>query len=155
VTELAEPASYRVKTFASVSKDWICSITGLSDRRIRQLSHDGYFPAPIRGVYQTEETLKGLFRYYRTKQEERSTLTSERLRKTRAEADRVELEVCKARGQVVEIEAVYGWLAPLFVAYRARILSSSLTDPEKDELLADLMRLKCKIPENETPKKGD
>lgn len=41
------------------------ALTGLTDRRHRQLAKAGYFPPPVRGVYELAPTLRGLFRYYR------------------------------------------------------------------------------------------
>lgn len=40
-------------------------LTGLSDRRLRQLAKEGFFPSPERGLYDLPKTISGLFRYYR------------------------------------------------------------------------------------------
>lgn len=48
-----------------IEADKLCSLSGLSDRRHRQLADQGYFPPPIKSQYQTTPTLIGLFRFYK------------------------------------------------------------------------------------------
>jgi hypothetical protein len=115
----------------------------LTDRRLRQLADEGFFPQPDRGKYQYERTLLGLIRYYRELHMKRGgELEAQTLRKITEEADKLALQNDKTRGNLVEIEAVIAHFQGLFIALRARILASSLTDEEKDELLNDLRRLK-------------
>lgn len=49
---------------AKISWQDLCALTGLTDRRHRQLAEQGYFPAPIRGHYRRRETVAGLFKYF-------------------------------------------------------------------------------------------
>lgn len=58
-----------------ISAEKLCALSGLSDRRHRQLAGDGYFPPPIESQYQLVPTISGLFRYYR----EHNQRTKERL----------------------------------------------------------------------------
>jgi len=37
----------------------------LTDRRLRQLAHDGHFPEPVDGQYDWVPTVRGLLKYYR------------------------------------------------------------------------------------------
>ena len=71
-------------------------------------------------------------------------LNAERLRKTKAESERIELENEKTRGTLVSVEATYKHFEHFFVALRARILASGLTEDEKDELLKDLRGIKAR-----------
>ena len=71
-------------------------------------------------------------------------IDAERLRKTREEADRLELENAKERGTLIEIESVYKHFEGVFIAFRARVLASNLEDFEKDEMLKDLLKLKAR-----------
>lgn len=71
-------------------------------------------------------------------------LDAERLRKTKEEADKIELENEKTRGTLIEIESVYKHFEGVFVSFRARVLASNLEDQEKDEILKDLMKLKAR-----------
>ena len=115
----------------------------LSDRRLIQLAEDHLFPRPVRGEYELLPTILGLVTHYRALANKKSdSLAAEHLRKTKEEADKLALENEKTRGGLVEIEAVYRHFEGLFIAFRARILSSGLDDNEKDELLNDLRGLK-------------
>jgi hypothetical protein len=129
----------------TISADRLCSLTGLTDRRHRQLAKEGYFPPPMASQYKAFATLQGLFKYFREDRNQASvTLNGERLRKLKEEADKVALENEKTRGNLVEIEAVYKHFEAIFVSLRARVLASQLTEQEKDELLNDLRRLKAR-----------
>lgn len=48
-----------------IHADELETLTGLSDRRHRQLAKDGWFPAPSKSQYVMVPTLQGIFRYYR------------------------------------------------------------------------------------------
>jgi len=48
-----------------IASEQLCVLTGLTDRRHRQLAKDGWFSPPIKGQYILVPTLQGLFRYYR------------------------------------------------------------------------------------------
>lgn len=62
---------------AMMHSDRMEVITGLGDRRLRQLAEEKYFPPPVKAHYQTLETLVGVIRFYRT------TSSSETLLKKR------------------------------------------------------------------------
>jgi hypothetical protein len=117
----------------------------LTDRRLRQLADEGFFPAPVNSDYEFLATLLGLIQHYhKLREKQGGTLAAERLRKLKEEADKVALENDKTRGKLVDIEAVYRHFQGIYVALRARILASNLDDQEKDEILNDLRRLKAR-----------
>ena len=70
----------------------LVNITGLSDRRHRQLADEGFFPAPMDGKYSMEPTLRGICRYYRESRtvakEKKAQIEFERHRKLKIENDR-------------------------------------------------------------------
>lgn len=66
---------------------------------------------------------------------------AERLRKTRQEADRLELQNARTRGETVEIQAVKRLGEKVFSAVRNRILNMPITDDEKDGCLRELLAL--------------
>lgn len=126
-----------------ISSDRLAALTGLTDRRHRQLAKEGYFPEPERGQYELAPTLRGLFKFYReVRQKDTGNQAAEKLRKTKEGADKLALENEKTRGRLVEVETVYRHFEGIFVGLRARILASSMTDQEKDETLNDLRRLR-------------
>jgi hypothetical protein len=71
-------------------------------------------------------------------------IDAERLRKTKEEADRIALENEKLRGELVEVAMVKQLGETIFVGLRQKILASSMTDQEKDELLTDMSSLKVR-----------
>jgi|SRR5947209_1322563 len=118
------------------------SLTGLTDRRHRQLAKEGYFPDPDRGQYQLGPTLKGLFKFFReVRQKDSSTLAAERLRKLKEEADRVALDNAKARGELVDKADFLRRLEVIYTEMRQRVLNSSMKDHEKDSLLGGLSQV--------------
>lgn len=65
----------------------------------------------------------------------------QRLRKTTAEAERIELANARSRGELVEIAAVKKLGERVMIALRSRVLALPLTDEEKDRCLAELRGL--------------
>jgi len=50
-----------------ITGEKLCLLTGLTDRRHRQLALEGWFPPPKSAEYLLAPTLQGLFKYYREK----------------------------------------------------------------------------------------
>ena len=68
-------------------------------------------------------------------------IEAERIRKLRAESERVELQNARQRGELVEIAAVKRLGEKVMIAVRNRILNMPLTDEEKDSCLRELLSL--------------
>ncbi|HNQ88399.1 MAG TPA: hypothetical protein PKM73_07295 [Verrucomicrobiota bacterium] len=49
----------------AISVEQLVKLSGLTDRRLRELSAEGWFPKPVNGQYQLVPTIQGLLRYYR------------------------------------------------------------------------------------------
>lgn len=125
----------------------------LSDRRLRQIAAEGFFPEPTRSQYDLLATLLGLCRFYRELHLRRADeIQAQELRRLKETADKLALENEKTRGGLVEIEAVISHFQGLFIALRARILASALTDPEKDEILNDLRAIKVPMDRGRQPR---
>ena len=43
----------------------LARLSGLTDRRLRELASEGWFPKSVEGQYQLVPTIQGLLRYYR------------------------------------------------------------------------------------------
>jgi len=126
----------------TISAEALCSLTGLTDRRHRQLSKDGYFPPPLDGQYQARATLQGLFKYFREDRNQAAvTLNSERLRKLKEEADRIALENARLRDELVDKGDFLKRLEPIYTAVREKIMNCSMSDHQKDSLLGELSKL--------------
>jgi hypothetical protein len=63
-------------TTGLISAEQLARLTGLSERRLRQLAQFGAIPRPNRHRYPLADTLRGIFRYYRQREED-ATLQDE------------------------------------------------------------------------------
>lgn len=140
----------------TIEGDRLCFITGLTDRRHRQLAKEGYFPPPIRGKYQLVRTLQGLFRYYREAQVKRTgRMEEERELKMAAERKMAELAYEKEVGAVLETDIVYKAWEGIILGAHQKILAlpnkveskygndprlRKILDTEVDEICDDLSK---------------
>jgi hypothetical protein len=123
-------------------KDKLRTITGLSDQRHRQLANEGHFPAPIRGHYQVEATCAGIIRYFKELHQRRDkTLGQKRERKLDNENELLEIEIAERSAQLIPVDEMVARLTPAIGSMRQRILASTLTEDERDELIDDLGRI--------------
>jgi len=126
----------------TISAEKLCALTGLTDRRHRQLATQGFFPPPIKSEYQMASAIRGLFRYYREMNHRRNeTIAEKKEKKLDSENALLELDLAERRMRVVSVEEMASRLSPALAAMRQRILSSTLTESEQGELLEDLGRL--------------
>jgi phage terminase Nu1 subunit (DNA packaging protein) len=83
-----------------VTDEELGALVGVSGRRIRQLAEQGTLDRPERGRYALGASLRALLDEAAG---DGSELNKQRVRKLRAEADRVELELARARGEVAPL----------------------------------------------------
>ncbi|XOV73818.1 MAG: hypothetical protein ACFHW5_11750 [Verrucomicrobiota bacterium] len=60
----------------AISTTQLAKLSGLSDRRLRELASEGWFPKSSDGQYQLVSTIQGLLRYYREREQSRIILDS-------------------------------------------------------------------------------
>lgn len=102
----------------------LCEITGLTDRRHRQLADEGYFPPPIKGIYQFLPTLKGVVAYLRDQANKaESTYEEERLLKLKADRRMAELELQKRRKEALDAVAVFAEWENVLTSIRQKLMS--------------------------------
>ena len=111
---------------ASFSAEQMEGLTGLTERRLRQLAKLGYFPPPERGKYQQVATIRGLFKYYREDHNQAAkTLNGAKLTKLKADAEMAQLKLAEAKRQVIGREIVSNylrqWVARLDVLFSAEL----------------------------------
>jgi len=121
--------------------------TGIVSSTIRRAKRDGCDAFVGSRVY-----LGPLVRWMDEQLRGAGEQVDDRARKLCAEADLAEVEVAKARGELVLITDVERWAGGVVTALRQGILGSSLLDAEKDELIAHLRKL---LERSATPAGGD
>ena len=108
----------------TLTAERLCTLTGLTDRRHRQLAAEGYFPAPIKGQYQLVPTIQGMFRYFRDQMNRgNDEFTLERLRKTRAEANLAEIRLAKERKEALDRKSVMRTWENIVMVIRQKVLA--------------------------------
>ena len=107
----------------TITAEKLCALTGLTDRRHRQLAKEGYFPPPIKSQYQLTPTLVGMFRYYRETREARDTLRDEKVRETRARADLFEIEKRVKERELVPLDEAHAIITKALAPARQRFIA--------------------------------
>jgi hypothetical protein len=62
----------------------------------------------------------------------------EQLRRTKEEADRLAIQNARSRGELIEISEVIAMTRGFFSVLRSKVMSFSITEDERDQLLAGL-----------------
>ena len=100
-------------------------IYGITERRYRQLAHDGFVPAVTGGKVDFLAATKAIVSYYRKLAEGSGSLslTDERTRLTKLQADLAEIELAKRNGDVIPYsDALTAWTKAMG-AMKTRLLS--------------------------------
>lgn len=101
-----------------------CEITNLTDRRHRQLANEGYFPPPIKGVYQLTPCLAGIVRYLREMAEKNlEEMATEKLKKTKAERQLAELRLSRERHESLDARTVVKTWQGILLTIRQKLLA--------------------------------
>jgi phage terminase Nu1 subunit (DNA packaging protein) len=116
------------------------------------LAQDGIIFKKDTGKYLLFESVNSYIRYLRSapknqwgsKEEGQTDFDRERLRRTKEEADKLELLNAKTRGELVEVELVKREGEKVMAAIKTTILNASVPDSVKDKTLQDLVALKDK-----------
>ncbi len=86
-------------------------LTGLGERRLRQLATEGFFPQPIENRFALVELVQGVLAYYRdAKNRYRESVDRLKAAKLERETQKIELELRKMEGETVEMAAVNEFL---------------------------------------------
>nr|DAV41215.1 MAG TPA: DNA packaging protein [Caudoviricetes sp.] len=132
---MAAPATHPVGTIAKLLM--------MTPRRVQQLTADGVIPRTERGRYEIAPAVQGYIKYLQDRAITGNgdiDYASEKSRLTRAQADLAEIEVARARGDVVGADQLTRNLTNLFAEIRTNLrnvpgrVSSSLlglTDERK------------------------
>ena len=147
---------------SEISAEKLCALSGLTDRRHRQLAKDGWFPPPVRGQYQLIPTLQGMFKYYRTSMDGGTHGTRFREARDMREEARARSAMVKAKmdeSQVVPVEEALRLITRSAGQVRTRLLAipakaaallegkgvterAAVIRQEVDDALAELQRMR-------------
>ena len=127
----------------------LCRLFGISDVHLGKLAAAGHvFRAGI-GQYDLWASVRGYIGFLQKRaesgrkapQKHTLSLAEAKIQETRERSERLALRNAEARGELVSIRQIVRAFGNIFSAMRERILSSDLTDAEKDLLLGDLRGL--------------
>ncbi|MCL2344778.1 MAG: hypothetical protein FWC58_02845 [Desulfobulbus sp.] len=133
-----------------VSVDAVARLMDMTPRRVQQLANEGVIPKPkSRGQYEIFACVIGYIRHLRGMLDgDAGDLLSEKMRLTRAQADKTEIEAARIKGELVSLaDAERGWSA-LVGAFRAKMLTlpqraaiamPNKTEPEAERILTDMV----------------
>jgi hypothetical protein len=102
----------------TVGSKTVAALAGLTERRLRQLADEGWFPAPVRGRWKLAGVMGGLLRYYRALVEESQ---DDKLKEVRRLL--LEDELKKNRGQLVEADAIGREIVRAYSETKQRLLA--------------------------------
>jgi len=110
------------ETDGTITAEQLCAITGLTDRRHRQLATQGYFPPPIKGRYQKEKVLVGVITHQRQLlQKKNDNLEKEKFAYTKAKREMAEEELAEFRKQYIAKDSIGPALRNISLHQRAAL----------------------------------
>lgn len=107
----------------TISAEKLTALTGLTDRRHRQLAQAGFFPPPVKGQYRMAATIQGMFRHYRQSLTDRDALREAQTRESTARAEKIERENAEASGDTIRTAIMHRVIGNAFLPVRQRLLS--------------------------------
>lgn len=124
------------RTFTAAN---LSALTGFSDSFHRKLARLGYFPPPVNSAYQMGPTIQGMFKYFReTGARKSGNLEMEKTRKISAEADLATAKARMMERKQIPVDAVMLVWEKVMLGFRAKIMSSGLSEKDRRGVLLDL-----------------
>lgn len=106
-----------------LTADQLSEITGLTDRRNRQIAEAGYFKPPVESLYETIPTLSGFIRYQRERLSNlNEELKVEQQALTKAKRETAEVNLAMLRGEYVRRDVIGPALRNFSLNQRATLL---------------------------------
>lgn len=119
----------------TIDADKLCALTGLTDRRHRQIADQGFFPPPTKGKYQLTPTIAGMFKYYREAyQRATQSLVEDKQVKLKREIELLELKIAEQQKKLVPVVMVERVWTGIANAIRQTIIASDIHENSKKEL---------------------
>ncbi|MBL9138658.1 MAG: hypothetical protein JNK85_22505 [Verrucomicrobiales bacterium] len=120
----------------TMSSEEFSSLTGLTDKRHRQLAKEGWFPPPEDGRWKTAPCIRGMFKYYRGSAERNE-------RKTNIELKNQLLQIAvKAKlHEYIPTTEVRQFMAKMIVGAKTRALAMPSAMAPKVALMSDAVAI--------------
>lgn len=127
----------------------LASVLSLTKTRIGQLVEEGVLVKLERGKFPLCDSVNRYVNYLRNqpknqwgaKGEDETDFDRERLRRTKEEADKLELLNARTRGELVEVAQVKKLGEKVMASIKTVIMNDSITDDAKDKCLKNLKSL--------------
>lgn len=121
----------------------LSKLFNLTPIRIQQLANEGVTVKSARGRYELWPSIKNYIKYlqerkinqWTTDEENPTELKKHQLRRTKEEADKLELQNAKTRGELVPINEVIRYFQGFASEIRTTILNSEVTEETKNKTL--------------------
>jgi len=128
----------------------LAKLFNLTSVRVQQLAADGIIQKSGRGQYDLWPSVRAYIAYLQERKVNQwdsdtadpTELKKQQLRRTKEEADKLELANARTRGELVEVAKVKRLGEQVMSGIKTKILNMPLTDDEKDKCLRDLLSLK-------------
>jgi phage terminase Nu1 subunit (DNA packaging protein) len=139
---MADPKTYPGGTIAK--------LLNISQRRVQQLAAEGVIPRAERGKFPLVESIRGYIKYLQDRAVGNDSapldIHADRARLTRAQADKIELELDELRGSLIRVPIVENHWQGMVASMRARLLSipskcaGQIAEPAKAQAAQDVLQ---------------
>ncbi len=134
----------------SVTVSTLAKLFNLTSVRIQQLAADGVVIRSARGRYELWQSVKNYIEYLQERkvnqwdsdEENPTEIKKHQLRRTKEEADKLELANARTRGELGEVAKGRGVGEQVRRGIKTKSLNMPLADEEKDKCLRDLLSMK-------------
>lgn len=135
----------------------LAKLFNLTSVRIQQLAADGVVQKSGRGQYNLWASVRGYISYlqerkinqWSTDEENPTELKKHQLRRTKEEADKLELQNARTRGELVPMDEVIRYLQDFAAEIKTTILNSEVTEETKNKTLLMLKNAGDKLSSHE------
>ncbi len=131
----------------------LAKLFNLTSVRVQQLAADGIIQKSGRGRYDLWPSVRAYIAYLQERKVNQwdsdtadpTEIKKHQLRRTKEEADKLELANARTRGELIPVEDVERAGQEIMAAIKNVILNDAVTDEAKDKCLKNLSGLKIKI----------
>lgn len=134
--EAAKPISMP----ATINSTALENLSGITERRLRQLADAGKIPQPKDGLWPTAETIRGLVTHYRTTRTG-APIESAKLAKLEAETKLLQMRAAQEIREWIPAALVESVWGKIVTELRQKITFLEIPDEKKKEILEDMQSI--------------